>query len=843
MARVLLLILTLSCFFLSASAIPVTGKVTDSMNHPLAYASLYIKGTTSGTTANSEGEYTLDLLPGHYTLVCEYLGYQLQERQIVVGQQKLSEDFRLLPEQYAMQEVVIRPGGEDPAYAIIRHAIQMRDFYYNQVIAFSCRDYIKTLFRLKNAPLRFMGQKVEMEGLDSSRRGIVFLSESLTELSVKRPHGYKLEVLSAKESGDKRGYGFNIPAMTSFYANNVDLGGSLSPRGFISPIASDALHYYQYQLEGVFYVDGRLVNKIKVIPRRKFEPLFSGYIEIMDSSWRIRGLDLQLTKTSQLQLLDTLDINQLYIPADSTVWMPKTELLNLDINLMGFEVYGDMVNVYSDYNIHPDFAAGFFGKIFLAYDSGANQKPSAYWDTLRPVPLSGEETRDYVKKDSLEKLHRSKRYIDSVEKKEERVSAINILLVGTTIPIKPLHLTLAAEPLISEVQFNTVEGLVLQQDFHLRRYFFGKQDSSEEGENRKASHFAYNPFFRYGFSNRHFNGGAGIEYHSGVHWWNYNKSVFSITGGKQVFQFDQSDPISPIMNTAYSLLGKENFEKIYEAWFLDLEYHHRWDNGLILTASLQYQDRIPLVNTTGYSWSKSDRSYTSNLPAAPIDTPFVGGNAVTADLKLFYQPGQRFIQYPDHRLNIGSHYPVLGIEYSKGIGGVLGSGVNFDAYKIGIYQDIGMKLLGNLSYSLFAGGFLNSPHTELPDLQHFNGDQTILALPYMTGFQLAPYYAYSNSASFYLTLHAEYHLNGLLTNKIPLFRRLNWWLVGATNAFYIDPQNSYVELSAGLENILKLIRIDFIAAYRGKEKAGAGIRIGISPFGANDSKEKFESNF
>lgn len=131
--RGVLLILTLYFFSIPAIVIPVSGRVTDSSDHPLAYASLYIKGTTTGTNANSEGKFTLDLPPGHYTLICEFLGYQHQEMDIVVGSKELTVDFKLLPEQYTMKEIMIRPGGEDPAYAIIRHAIKMREFYYNQV--------------------------------------------------------------------------------------------------------------------------------------------------------------------------------------------------------------------------------------------------------------------------------------------------------------------------------------------------------------------------------------------------------------------------------------------------------------------------------------------------------------------------------------------------------------------------------------------------------------------------------------------------------------------------------------------------------------------------------------
>ena len=82
------------------------------------------------------------------------------------------------------------------------------------------------------------------------------------------------------------------------------------------------------------------------------------------------------------------------------------------------------------------------------------------------------------------------------------------------------------------------------------------------------------------------------------------------------------------------------------------------------------------------------------------------------------------------------------------------------------------------------------------------------------------------TSSFYTYGHLEHHFNGLLTNKIPLFKRLNWNLVGGGNAFYVNGKNNYVEVFAGLENILKIFRVDFVAAYSNGKSTTTGIRIG-----------------
>ncbi|MGL1400197.1 DUF5686 family protein, partial [Vibrio parahaemolyticus] len=82
----------------------------------------------------------------------------------------------------------------------------------------------------------------------------------------------------------------------SFYRNILDFPRSLNPRGFISPLSDNALAYYKYKFEGTFFEFGKEISRIKVIPKRKFEPLFSGYINIVENEWRLESVDLKIFK-------------------------------------------------------------------------------------------------------------------------------------------------------------------------------------------------------------------------------------------------------------------------------------------------------------------------------------------------------------------------------------------------------------------------------------------------------------------------------------------------------------------------------------------------------------------
>src|SRR6266545_2526866 len=111
---------TINCS--TAFAARISGKITDEKGQILAYASILIKGTTRGTTANKEGNYFLEVSAGTYTIVAQFVGYNRQEKNITIDNSDATIDFQLSLQQLSLKEVVVRPGGEDPAYDIMRNA-------------------------------------------------------------------------------------------------------------------------------------------------------------------------------------------------------------------------------------------------------------------------------------------------------------------------------------------------------------------------------------------------------------------------------------------------------------------------------------------------------------------------------------------------------------------------------------------------------------------------------------------------------------------------------------------------------------------------------------------------
>ncbi|WP_207493044.1 DUF5686 and carboxypeptidase regulatory-like domain-containing protein [Aridibaculum aurantiacum] len=782
----------------------ISGKITDQNNQPLSFSSILVKGTLKGTSANVKGEYSIMLDPGTYTLVAQHVGYRSLEKTVTVTNSDQQVDFALPEQQYDLGNVVVKQG-EDPAYEIIRNTIKKKPDYENEIKKYQAEVYAKGQLKVRDHPNKFMGQKVDFEDGDTSKKKVLFLSETVAKLSVDG-NKQKIEVLSTKVSGNSDAFGFSGPQVFSFYQDNIMLG-NLNPRGFISPIAIGALNFYNYKLEGTFFENNQMINRIRVAPKRKYEPLFNGYINIIENEWRVHSVQLILYKENQMQFVDTLRIEQLYVPAGN-VWTIKQQTIYPAIKMFGFDMHGYFLQVYDDFNLNPVFAKGFFDNTILKYNDSSNKKPASYWDTARPVPLLEEEVKDYQKKDSLEVARQDPKYLDSLDRKRNQPNVMGLITTGQTFGKEKQLLTVSVDALLDIVNYNTMEGAVINFAPQIVKRF------SKTGRKR----LAIIPSIRYGFSNQRFNSHLTTAYTFGKKY----SSTVSLSGGRRVYQFDNNNPILPRTNTISTLYYERNYLKLYEAAYMRAAYSAGIGEGFTIGANVQFQDRSQMVNTTDYKWRDlEDRFFTPNLPLPRHQ-------ALQATFSVTWQPGARYIEMPDRKINIGSRYPTLSFAYTHGIKGLAGSDVDFSRWQFVVNDDINLKLLGRLSYRATAGGFIHSKSAYLPDYQHYLANQYNAASRYLQSFQLMPFYTFSNTQRLSTTAHIEYHLNGLLTNKIPGFKKLNWFLVTGSNLLYLNNGTYYTEAFVGVENILKVFRIDYVRSFTNHASGNnSGIRFSV----------------
>jgi len=90
----------------------VSGKVVDSTSmEPLYGASVFCQNTTSGTTTDKQGEFSLKLKSGGYELIVSFTGYQTKEIRITDADNTPLQ-IHMTKEDKSMQEVVIHSSNE-----------------------------------------------------------------------------------------------------------------------------------------------------------------------------------------------------------------------------------------------------------------------------------------------------------------------------------------------------------------------------------------------------------------------------------------------------------------------------------------------------------------------------------------------------------------------------------------------------------------------------------------------------------------------------------------------------------------------------------------------------------
>jgi hypothetical protein len=799
-----------------SSLVKVSGKILDSKGEPMPYAYVLVEGTSNGTTSNSKGEYSLRLPKGTYNLTFQYLGYKKIKRPITLNtDQRL--DVQMESEEIQLKTFTVTNKYKDPAYAIIKEAQRKRKDNLDAVQSYSSDVYIKGVGKLDEIPkerpaMLFFIPKDQLP--DSTDLGLVYLSESRAKLYIQKPDNVKEEMISSKVAGNSQGYSWNRIGDTelkaNFYHNLLKMEG-LTQRGFVSPISQNALLFYEYKLEGEIKEGNRTINKIKVTPKRKSDPVFRGYIYIVDDTWNITGIDLQLD-AKQIEYFDEFKIQQDYVAINDSIWMPGAVKYSAKIGAMGFKASFTNVVNYTNYEINRDFPQFFFKNEIFKIEKEANKKDSAYWTSIRPVLLTPDEMKYYQKADSTEKAHNTKEYLDSVDLKQNKVT-ITKLLLGYNFFRRYNETVYSTNSITDILNFNTVEGLNTNFIFTFRK---GKWSNK---------HFVWSTHLRYGFVNGHFNPKTELS-------WNFNKfrqQTIGVEGGKYVSQMNTLNPVDPFINTFYSLFLRENYLKLYEKSYAKINYSHELINGIYFNGSAAYEDRHALTNRSNYAFveEKEGRVYTDNDPA----TSFSGANnfadhqALVLNGELRFVIKQQYLTLPDQKIPSASKYPIFTLRYTKGAQ-ILGSDVNYDKASISVNHNFNLGLLGKSSWAVTAGGFLNKRDISFVDLNHFSGNQTIfLNVRQSTGnFQLLDYYLFSTSSA-YVEGHFEHHFNGFIINKIPLLRRTKFQEVAGVNYLKTQSGNEHIEFQFGIENIAKFFRVDFVTGYNNLEKVKGAIRL------------------
>lgn len=785
----------------------ITGIVKDTSGQPLPYVNIFIENTYKGTTSNEDGYFELNISKtGNHTVVFQFLGYKTLQKKLEISQFPHAIDVVLEEENINLNEVVI-DAKENPANQIIKAAIAKRQLHLEKLNAYTADFYSKGIIRIVDAPENFMGQDVgDFDGaLDSTRTGVLYLSETMSKIKYLKPELFE-SVTASKVSGNSTGISFNSAMDVDFnlYNNTVNINNDI-----ISPIADYAFNYYKYKLEGEFYDDeGHLIHKINIIPKRENDRVFSGSIYIVEDTWALYGIDIQV-KGSQIQVLaaDTIRIRQnLTYDKSEDQWLVRAQTIDFDYSFLGFKGDGSFVANYTNYILDPESTDRNNKNEILVFEKDANKKEVEFWNNKRPVPLTTEELKDYIRRDSLETLRSSKTYLDSIDTENNKFKIIN-LLTGYSFKNSFKKRSFRISGPLEGVHFNTVQGYNVSLDANFtKRYNNYKNFVSIDGD------------LNYSVETKRLRGTLGGRYKFNA----INNATAWANFGAKTQQFNRSNPISNLHNDISSLFFENNFMKIYDKQFAEIGYAQEIFNGLRFSSQIAYENRKVLFNTSDEVINPQDNiEYTSNNPLAPNDfgsAPFTNHDLILLDLGIGIRFGEKYMSYPDLKFNISnSDYPQLYFNYSKGFSASV-SDYNFDHFNVRLRQNINLKTTGILKYNLSTGTFFENKDLAFTDYKHFNGNLTHVNTKgnYLSSFKNMGYYDFSTSNN-YFEYHLEHDFKGYILGKIPWVNTLNLNLVIGAHGIGIKNESPYKEFNIGLGNIgwkkYRFLRVDYVRSY------------------------------
>ncbi len=800
----------------------IKGTITDEKGITLPAVSVFVENTYNGTSSNDQGNYELNVKnTGKYTIVFQYLGFKTLKKSVNITQFPFILNVQLSEENIDLAEVVINTK-ENPANKVIRQAIAARKDNSDKTKRFKADFYSRGIFKLKDAPKKILGQEIgDMDGsLDSTGTGIIYLSETISKIMFEKPDNFKEKIIASKISGNDNGYSYNSARGSAFdfYNNTISLGAKM-----ISPIADNAFSYYKYVLEGTFQDENnQMINKIKLIPRRDAEPVFEGYIYIVEDSWAIYGVDVEIKGyRAKQEFMNTMNLKQNFSYNNKNhIWSKNSQSLEFNAGAFGITFLGKFTHVFTNYEFPDEFTKKTFTNEILSFEENANKKDTTFWNTVRPVPLTLEETKDYIKKDSLQTLRKSDKYLDSIDAKHNRFKIFDIL-TGYSYKNSKKNWTLTYDGIsdFTSLSYNTVQGWNLNSGFSFVKF------NEENGKYTRIK-----STFNYGFAEDRLRVVGSF-----IHRFNtQNYATISLTGGSTVSQFNENEPISKLVNSVSTLFFKNNFMKLYNKEFATIAYGQDVTNGLYVSGSLGYEQRKNLFNNTDFVIIKNDDDFTSNNPLLPNDnlTPaFATHHLFKANIGTRINFGQKYISRPDRKLNLrNSKYPTLFFNFEKAFAA---SEKNYEYEQVSgrLYYNKTLGNKGSFTTNLKGGKLFNADDISFIDYQHFNGNQTHVGTggSYLNVFNLMPYYTNSTNDS-YFEIHAEHNFEGFIMNKIPLLNKLNTTLILGFHNLAVPDRKPYQEFSIGLDRLgfgkFKLLRIDYVRSYQ-NGYLGDGVVFGL----------------
>jgi hypothetical protein len=771
----------------------IKGRVYDAQTRqPMPFVNLLLRNTTIGATTDIDGNYSLIATVATDSLQVSYIGYITASKPIK-NHQEQTIDFFLQPESTNLNEVVIHPG-ENPAWRIMREVIANRpDNDPSDYSAYQYQAYNKIEFDMNNLPksyedkkvlkpVKFIFNYIDSSNVQEKPYLPIFISEAISDYYYRNNPKSKMEVIKATKFS-----GFKNQSASQFMGDmyqNVDIYKNtflFFGQEFNSPITSNWKTFYKYFLIDSSFLDGHWCYQIQFKPRHKQEFAFSGNMWIADTTFAIERLEMTMPSDVNLNFVQNFSVIQEYTEVNKQYWMLSKDKLIIDFALgkKSLGMYGRKTTLYDNFVINKPKDPKFYNITNnLIVDDSASDRSKAYWDSARQEPLSKEEKNIYKMVDTIQTL-----------------PLYNYTLKAATLLITSYTTfgNFDIGPFGNFYSYNTVEG---------SRVRFGGRTSNKFSEWYELSGYA-----AYGFKDEKMKYNIGLKTFITKKPWQQIEMHY--TDDYQIL--GRTDNLFGSDNILTSLLARvplSNLTRVQETKFT-------YDRDIFtgLEVQLSVFDRIfsPLQNA----------QYLYTGPSGQIlDKPSIHNPGFQAYVNFAYN--DKYIVSTMSRIDVGTRYPTLQLQYTAGFKGIFGGDYQYHKLVLALSEILHINPFGDTHYIISGGkiwGVVPYPLMELHP-----GNETYVYDP--TAYNLMNYYEFGSDE--YLSLRIEHHFEGYFFNKVPLFRKLKWreivgtkFLIGEINeknvqTLILPPTMSslnngpYAEADVGIENILKVLRIDAV---------------------------------
>ncbi|WP_035676530.1 DUF5686 and carboxypeptidase-like regulatory domain-containing protein [Flavobacterium limnosediminis] len=779
----------------------VGGVVYDENNQPMGYANVYFKGSTEGIVSDENGRFYLQSDKTYKILVASFVGYKSVE---ITLTKSVDLDMKItIKPDNQLQEVKIYTGKtskkNNPAIDILRKIWERkRKNGLNMFDQYQYEKYEKVEFDLNSIDSAFKANKIFKgmefiwDRIDTSKVTgkaflPIFINETLSEVYADNTNGKKKEIIKAnKNSGLGTGDGVST-FIKDLYAEYDIYNNYLKffDKDFVSPLSRTGINVYNYVLSDSAFIDNKWCYNIIYYPRRKNELTFKGDFWVNDTTFAIKKINMEASKSANINWVKEIYIEQEFEVLNDSVFLLKRDHMMSDFSFSKKEkskgVYGKRTTLVKNHKFNLPKEDKFYKEEVDAFDNEVYNKSDEFWEENRFENLNKNEKGVYGLLDTLNTIPKFK-----------RIYSLATVLASGYIEVPKYKFDYG--PIFSTFGYNDVEGLRLRAG---GRTYFGPNDM-----------WRLQGFVAYGLKDDQFKYGISGK-------WLVNKKnrlILSVGHRRDVEQIGVS------LTTTNDVLGRS---------FASSSLFSTGTNNKLTSINLSMLSaQMEVVKNLTIETGLTYRTLKSASDQFSLDYYDTEGNIQSevkqseVELRVDYTPGRKTIGHGVERLEVDYNYARVFGNYSHGFEGILDSDFNYRKLQFYYRQPVLIGGFGRLFTTMELGKIFGEVPLGLMGV--VPGNQSWFQIE--NTFSNLQYYEFLVDR--YASVHLEHHFNGRLFSRVPLLRKLNWReivgikgimgtvsdenvAINASGLEYRAPDNGYWEYHAGIGNIFKCFRLDF----------------------------------